>query len=190
MQNRREILSPIISSLLALASFEILSWSDVHETHKVTFMIDEFAMLPRLKPIEALLRAGRSKGCGVVIGTQDFHSISSIYGDDAKSIMNAASNRFFFRLNDPSEAELASQNIGDVKVLIKSKTQFYNESSDDVSMTFSENTSIERLVFLREFMQLQPGECYFKLFSWPESQYAFAKFIKYSFTKKNEKFLE
>jgi type IV secretory pathway TraG/TraD family ATPase VirD4 len=188
MEERKEILSPIIGSLLTVASFEILSWSDVYETHKITLMLDEFAMLPRLKPITALLRAGRSKGCGVVIGTQDFHSISSIYEDEAKSIMNAASNRFFFRLNDPSEAELASQNIGDVKVLIKSETQFFNEGSDDVSMTFSKNTSTERLVFPREFMGLQRGECYFKLSSLP--QYAFAKFLKYYFAKKNEKFLQ
>ncbi len=85
----RSIGRSLVSLLLEQAALELLDMHDQEpgEFPRLFLFIDELPVLQRLPNLVGNLATLRSKGCAVILATQSFSQLKSVYGsDDATSI--------------------------------------------------------------------------------------------------------
>jgi len=82
----------------------------------VTFLIDEFPRLGRMKPIEEGISYLAGYGVRLWLFAQDLGQIKSAYGDMAQSLFANCACRCFFGTSDPETAKLVSDMCGTMTV--------------------------------------------------------------------------
>lgn len=80
----------------------------------VYVLLDEFALLPKLKYAAASLAFGRSQGVKVLAGLQNISSVEELYGEaGAKNILAGFQNIFAFKLTDYDTRQFLVNRLGE-----------------------------------------------------------------------------
>lgn len=115
---RGATLTPIYRTLIDTAVKESLGRS--RATGRVFVILDEFALLPKLRHIDAGLNFGRSLGLRFVVGTQNTGQILDAYGPGlGNSILSAFGTVFAFRLFDRDSREYVRGRFGQNKKVVR-----------------------------------------------------------------------
>lgn len=85
-------------------------------TFPVTFFLDEFPQLGRMKPIEDSMAYLAGYGVRLWLFTQDLNQLKSTYGEMTHSIIANCACKSFFGTSDPETAKLISNMCGDMTV--------------------------------------------------------------------------
>jgi len=108
---------PVFRTLLELALKEALSRH--RAAGRVFFVLDEFALLPKLDHLEAGLNFGRSLGLRFVVGTQNVGQVRGAYGPDlASSVLSSFGSVFAFRLFDQESRGFITQRFGSNRKIV------------------------------------------------------------------------
>lgn len=111
-------LGPVFRTLLDIALKEALGRS--RSGGRVFMIMDEFALLPPLRHMDAGLNFGRSLGMRFVVGTQNVGQIQDAYGTGvANSILGGFGTVFAFRLFDQASRDLIAQRFGRNRKLVR-----------------------------------------------------------------------
>lgn len=113
-----EALSPINRAIFRKISEYVSSRTDEDPLDETWFFIDEARELGKLDGLRTLMNLSRSKGARVVLGAQDKHGLSAVYGKDVSlELLSSASNVGVLSLGCPETAEWASRFFGEYEVL-------------------------------------------------------------------------
>ncbi|MFT3970027.1 MAG: type IV secretion system DNA-binding domain-containing protein [Micropruina sp.] len=111
-------LGPVFRTLLDIALKESLGRN--RAKGRVVVVLDEFALLPPLRHMDAGLNFGRSLGMRFVVGTQNVGQIQETYGPGlANSILGGFGTVFAFRLFDQSSRDYVAQRFGRNRKLVR-----------------------------------------------------------------------
>jgi len=113
---------PALRVMVGLAIAEA-SRTPAKGSHRVTFMLDEFANLGRLPPAESAISIARSAGVQLCLFVQDLAQLKRVYGDSWRSFAANCQTKVFFGINDIDEAKRLSETLG------KSTIRTQNQSS-------------------------------------------------------------
>jgi type IV secretory pathway TraG/TraD family ATPase VirD4 len=107
-------LLPIYRVLMDMAIKEALSLGRrPGATGNIYFVMDEFALLPRLSHISDGINFGRSLGLKFLVATQNVNQVLHAYGAEvASSMLSGFGTVFAFRLMDDKSRELVRQRFG------------------------------------------------------------------------------
>jgi hypothetical protein len=109
-------LTPVYRVLMDMAIKEALSLGRARpgdSEASVYFILDEFALLPRLSHITDGINFGRSLGLKFAVGTQNVNQVIRAYGSEAgQTILSGFGTVFAFRLMDNGSRELVRQRFG------------------------------------------------------------------------------
>ena len=111
-------LGPVFRTLLDIALKEALGRS--RAGGRVFMILDEFALLPPLRHMDAGLNFGRSLGMRFVVGTQNVGQIQDAYSPGvANSILGGFGTVFAFRLFDQASRDFIAQRFGRNRKLVR-----------------------------------------------------------------------
>ena len=111
-------LGPVFRTLLDIALKESLGRN--RAAGRVVMVLDEFALLPPLRHMDAGLNFGRSLGMRFVVGTQNVGQIHERYGEGlANSILGGFGTVFAFRLFDQASRDYIAQRFGRNRKLVR-----------------------------------------------------------------------
>jgi len=96
--------------------------------HRVLFLLDEFAQLGRMQPVEQALTLLRGYGVRLWLLVQDFSQIQATYGPKADSILANAAVLQAFGTNDVKTAEYLSRRTGQATVWTSSENRTTGQS--------------------------------------------------------------
>jgi len=96
--------------------------------HRVLFVLDEFAQLGRLQPVEQALTLLRGYGVQLWLLVQDFAQLRATYGTRLDSILANATVLQAFGTNDVQTAEYLSRRSGQTTVLSASENRSTGQS--------------------------------------------------------------
>jgi len=106
-------LLPVYRVLIDLAIKEALGLGRAGAPGSVYFVLDEFALLPKLSHISNGINFGRSLGLKFLVGTQNVAQVQNAYGPQvANSILSGFGTVLAFRLMDDSSRNLVRQRFG------------------------------------------------------------------------------
>jgi type IV secretion system protein VirD4 len=115
----------------------------------VLFLLDEFAALGRLEPVERAM--GLMAGYGLQLWPilQDMHQLRALYGERAGTFLSNAGVVQTFGVNDHATADMLSRTIGDTTIEYETastsqKTSWFD--SPDHSTSISGHVAARRLV--------------------------------------------
>ena len=124
---RAESINPINQAIFQRISELVSSRTEEDPLDETWFFIDEAREVGKLRGLRTLMNLSRSKGARVVLGVQDKHGLSAVYGkDEALELLSAASNLGVLSLGCPETAEWASKYFGE-----------YEAREPEVSESFS-----------------------------------------------------
>ncbi|RSU63298.1 type IV secretory system conjugative DNA transfer family protein [Sphingomonas sp. S-NIH.Pt1_0416] len=125
----------------------------------VLFLLDEFAALGRLEPVERAM--GLMAGYGLQLWPilQDMHQLRALYGERAGTFLSNAGVIQSFGVNDHATADMLSRTIGDTTIEYETvstsqKTSWFD--SPDHSTSVSGHVAARRLVTPDEIMRMPP----------------------------------
>jgi len=123
----------------------------------VLFLLDEFAALGRLEPVERAM--GLMAGYGLQLWPilQDMHQLRALYGERAGTFLSNAGVVQTFGVNDHATADMLSRTIGDTTIEYETastsqKTSWFD--SPDHSTSVSGHVAARRLVTPDEIMRM------------------------------------
>ena len=123
----------------------------------VLFLLDEFAALGRLEPVERAmgLMAGYDLQLWPIL--QDMHQLRALYGERAGTFLSNAGVVQTFGVNDHATADMLSRTIGDTTIEYETvstsqKTSWFD--SPDHSTSISGHVAARRLVTPDEIMRM------------------------------------
>jgi type IV secretion system protein VirD4 len=123
----------------------------------VLFLLDEFAALGRLEPVERAM--GLMAGYGLQLWPilQDMHQLRALYGERAGTFLSNAGVVQTFGVNDHATADMLSRTIGDTTIEYETastsqKTSWFD--SPDHSTSISGHIAARRLVTPDEIMRM------------------------------------
>jgi type IV secretion system protein VirD4 len=134
--------------------------SPVKPARPVLFLLDEFAALGRLEPVERAM--GLMAGYGLQLWPilQDMHQLRALYGERAGTFMSNAGVFQAFGVNDLATAELLSKTLG--QETLEYQTAGYSEANmfDGGKLTRSASTQISarNLMNPDEIMRMRPTD--------------------------------
>lgn len=115
---RGTTLTPIFRTLIDLVLKESLGRD--RAAGRVFVVLDEFALLPKLRYIDGGLNFGRSLGLRFIVGTQNTGQITDAYGDGlGGSILSAFGTVFAFRLFDAASRAYVQERFGANKTIVR-----------------------------------------------------------------------
>lgn len=118
---RGATLTPVFRTLVDVALKESLGRNRAQG--RVFVILDEFALLPNLRHIDAGLNFGRSLGMRFIVGTQNVGQITDSYGPGlGASILSAFGTVFSFRLFDAASREYIRGRFGTNRQLLRYET--------------------------------------------------------------------
>ena len=118
---RGTTLTPVYRTLLDMALKESLGRK--RAAGRVFVILDEFALLPELKHIDAALNFGRSLGMRFVVGTQNVGQIMQAYGPGlGDSVLAGFGTVIAFRLFDRESREYVRGRFGTSRKLVRYDT--------------------------------------------------------------------
>ena len=159
----KDVLKPILTLLLEMASHEVLSMPDDYQ-RRIYFFLDEFGSLNHMSSIIELLTRARSKGASVWIGTQEIGQIEKVYGKESRqSIVNGCASKLILSIAEPETAKYFSDAIGHTEVLESSESMSMGPSDVRDGLTFSRTAKTKPLVLPSVFQQFPDMEGILKL---------------------------
>ncbi len=115
---RGATLTPVYRTLLDIALKESLGRGRAQG--RVFVVLDEFALLPRLRHLDAGLNFGRSLGMRFVVGTQNVGQVRHAYAEGlADSVLAGFGTVFAFRLYDQASRDFVGQRFGANRTLVR-----------------------------------------------------------------------
>ena len=139
----KDVLKPILTLLLEMASHEVLSMPDDYN-RRIYFFLDEFGSLNNMSSIIELLTRARSKGASVWIGTQEIGQIEKVYGKESRqSIVNGCASKLILSIAEPETAKYFSDAIGQTEVLESSESMSMGPSNIRDGLTFTRDLKNE-----------------------------------------------
>ncbi len=115
---RGATLAPVYRTLLDIALKEALGRE--RTGGRVFFILDEFALLPKLAHLDAALNYGRSLGLRFVVGTQNASQIMHLYGEGrGNSVLAGFGSVFAFRLYDQPSRDFVRGRFGLNRTLLR-----------------------------------------------------------------------
>lgn len=134
--------------LLITQSLTDMARDRASPTRPVLYLLDEFAALGHLAPVERAM--GLMAGYGVQLWPilQDIHQLRATYGKRAGTFMSNAAVLQVFGVNDIETAELIARSIG------KTDAQYITRSWSDGKNSSSEHISARDLINADEIMRL------------------------------------
>lgn len=116
--SRGATLTPVYRTLLDIALKESLGRDRAEG--RVFVVLDEFALLPRLRQLDAGLNFGRSLGMRFVVGTQNVGQVHHAYSAGlADSVLSGFGTVFAFRLYDQPSRDFVGQRFGANRTLVR-----------------------------------------------------------------------
>ncbi len=112
------VLYPLVRLLFEVTSSKLISVSEDNKAEqvgnkRVTFLIDEFPRLGKMKEVLTLPSISRGMGVSLVIVAQDMTQIEEIYGEkQAQGLFSLFSYWYLFSQNDMKTAKKFSEQIG------------------------------------------------------------------------------
>lgn len=128
----------------------------------VLFLLDEFAALGRLEPVERAM--GLMAGYGLQLWPilQDMHQLKANYGERAGTFMSNAGVIQAFGINDHATAELLSKTLGDTTLeydtVSTSRGIGWGEHRAGPSESVSAHVTARRLATPDEIMRMRPDQ--------------------------------
>ncbi len=163
-------LSPIYRVLMDLAIKEALGLGRAGKSGNVFFLMDEFALLPRLTHIGDGINFGRSLGLRFLVAAQNVNQVLHAYGSAVgTSILSGFGTVLAFRLMDSGSRDLVRERHG---VNRKEITTFAPVRSDGVHQMTVMGSVIEDW----EMSRLRRGECIASFPDGPPWVFEFAKY--------------
>ncbi|ESQ76556.1 type IV secretory system conjugative DNA transfer family protein [Asticcacaulis sp. YBE204] len=122
--------------LMVTQSLIDMARTDVQPRLPVLYLLDEFAALGHLAPVERAM--GLMAGYGVQLWPilQDIHQLKATYGQRAGTFLSNAGVLQVFSVNDHETAKLVSDLLGQTTVTFQ--TQSRNLDSEDTGLSFSQ----------------------------------------------------
>lgn len=120
---------PAVALLTGVALAEI-SRAKPDNPKRVVFMLDEFANLGRLKPVETAISIARKAGIQLCLFMQDMAQAHRVYGKDWESFESNCRTKVFFGVNQVREAKKLSETIG--MHTVKTRSAGHNLGLTDV----------------------------------------------------------
>jgi type IV secretion system protein VirD4 len=115
----RKVLYPLVRILLELSASKLISISeesqagDLKNNKRITFLIDEFPRLGKLKELLELPAISRGMGVNVVFVAQSIQQIEKTYSrEEAKGMFSLLAYWYVFKQGDIDTAEMFSKQIG------------------------------------------------------------------------------
>ena len=159
----KDVLKPILTLLLEMASHEVLSMPDDYN-RRIYFFLDEFGSLNHMSSIIELLTRARSKGASVWIGTQEIGQIEKVYGKESRqSIINGCASKLILSIAEPETAKYFSDAIGQTEILESSESMSMGPSNIRDGLTFTRSSKTKPLVLPSVFQQFPDMEGILKL---------------------------
>ena len=127
---------------------------------RVTFMLDEFANLGRLKPFEAAISIARKAGIQLCLFIQDLAQAKRVYGTGWESFEANCNTKIVFGINQIEEAKKLSDTLG-VKT-VKTRSNGHNHSVTDVmpnSINGGTGEASRPLMTADEIMAMSESHC-------------------------------
>jgi type IV secretory pathway TraG/TraD family ATPase VirD4 len=110
--------APVFRTLLDIALKESLGRE--RAGGRVVVVLDEFALLPALRYLDAGLNFGRSLGMRFIVGTQNVGQVHDAYSEGlANSILGGFGSVFAFRLFDQASRDFVAQRFGRNRKLVR-----------------------------------------------------------------------
>lgn len=127
---------------------------------RVTFMLDEFANLGRLKPFEAAISIARKAGIQLCLFIQDLAQAKRVYGTGWESFEANCNTKIVFGINQIEEAKKLSDTLG-VKT-VKTRSNGHNHGITDVipnSINGGTGEASRPLMTADEIMAMSESHC-------------------------------
>ncbi|TWC97598.1 type IV secretory system conjugative DNA transfer family protein [Sphingobium sp. AEW010] len=146
--------------LLVAQALTDMARSPIKPARPVLFLLDEFAALGRLEPVERAM--GLMAGYGLQLWPilQDMHQLRALYGERAGTFMSNAGVFQAFGVNDLATAELLSKTLG--QETLEYQTAGYSQGSriGGAKLTQSASTHINarNLMNPDEIMRMSPTD--------------------------------
>ncbi len=148
--------------LLIAQALTDMARSAVKPARPVLFLLDEFAALGRLEPVERAM--GLMAGYGLQLWPilQDMHQLRALYGERAGTFLSNAGVLQAFGVNDHATAELLSKSMG--QETLEFRTAGYSETHGSIferakhTRSISTQVSARNLMNPDEIMRMGPDE--------------------------------
>ena len=148
--------------LLIAQALTDMARSAAKPTRPVLFLLDEFAALGRLEPVERAM--GLMAGYGLQLWPilQDMHQLRALYGERAGTFLSNAGVLQAFGVNDHATAELLSKSMG--QETLEFRTAGYSETHGSIferskhTRSTSTQVSARNLMNPDEIMRMGPDE--------------------------------
>ncbi|MFD2427210.1 type IV secretory system conjugative DNA transfer family protein [Sphingobium scionense] len=148
--------------LLVAQALTDMARSPVKPARPVLFLLDEFAALGRLEPVERAM--GLMAGYGLQLWPilQDMHQLRALYGERAGTFLSNAGVLQAFGVNDHATAELLSKSMG--QETLEFRTAGYSETHGSIferskhTRSTSTQVSARNLMNPDEIMRMGPDE--------------------------------
>lgn len=145
--------------LLVSQAVTDMARSPARPARPVLFLLDEFAALGRLEPVERAM--GLMAGYGVQLWPilQDMHQLKATYGERAGTFMSNAGVIQAFGVNDHATADMLSRTLGDTTIEYASRSTSHPMGFGDgakASESYSVHVSARRLATPDEIMLMPP----------------------------------
>jgi type IV secretion system protein VirD4 len=130
------------------------------EPKRVTFMLDEFANLGRLKPFETAISIARKAGIQLCLFIQDLAQAKRVYGTGWESFEANCNTKIVFGINQIEEAKKLSDTLG-VKT-VKTRSNGHNHGVTDVmpnSINGGTGEASRPLMTADEIMAMSESHC-------------------------------
>jgi type IV secretion system protein VirD4 len=127
---------------------------------RVTFMLDEFANLGRLKPFETAISIARKAGIQLCLFVQDLAQVKRVYGNGWESFEANCNTKIVFGINQIEEAKKLSDTLG-VKT-VKTRSNGHNHGVTDVvpnSINGGTGEASRPLMTADEIMSMEQNHC-------------------------------
>ncbi len=125
---------------------DVAQENDGQLQHRTNFILDEFANMPPLKDVTAMVTAARSRRIRFTFIIQNFAQLNEVYGkDDADTIRSNCGNLIYLITTELAALEEISKLCGEVKSKEKEKTS----STPLISVSDLQKMQLNEVVILR-----------------------------------------
>ncbi|GJM01320.1 MAG: hypothetical protein DHS20C07_29990 [Methyloligella sp.] len=150
---------PALAMMTGVALAEINRAQSRHPK-RVTFMLDEFSNLGRLKPFETAISIARKAGIQLCLFVQDMAQAKRVYGNGWESFEANCNTKIVFGINQIEEAKKLSDTLG-VKT-VKTRSNGHNHGVTDVmpnSINGGTGEASRPLMTADEIMAMEQHQC-------------------------------
>lgn len=150
---------PALAMMTGVALAEI-NRAQSRSPKRVTFMLDEFANLGRLKPFETAISIARKAGIQLCLFVQDIAQAKRVYGNGWESFEANCNTKIVFGINQIEEAKKLSDTLG-VKT-VKTRSAGHHHGMTDVmpnSINGGTGEASRPLMTADEIMSMEQNQC-------------------------------